>query len=179
MSFDLKLGTPFKLYQQLMGVLPVASMDHIPLAYQDLMYGPNSPILDFYPLEFEQDLNGKKQDWEAIVKIPFIDEERLLKAMAARDHRLTPEERKRNTWGSSSKFSFNSGEPTLYPSSLPGFFPLCIDARVRRSRSTSRPLMGCISFLVFATESSSVQKLWLDSHPSKRFHTRRCWDTTA
>lgn len=37
MSFDLKLGTPFKLYQQLMGVLPVASMDHIPLAYQDLM----------------------------------------------------------------------------------------------------------------------------------------------
>ena len=46
------------------------------------MYDPNSPILDFYPLEFEQDLNGKKQDWEAIVKIPFIDEARLLKAMA-------------------------------------------------------------------------------------------------
>ena len=46
------------------------------------MYDPNSPILDFYPLEFDLDLNGKKQDWEAIVKIPFIDEVRLLKAMA-------------------------------------------------------------------------------------------------
>ena len=46
------------------------------------MYDVNSPILDFYPVEFEQDLNGKKQDWEAIVKIPFIDEKRLLKAMA-------------------------------------------------------------------------------------------------
>ena len=45
------------------------------------MVDVNSPILDFYPQEFEQDLNGKKQDWEAIVKIPFIDEKRLLKAM--------------------------------------------------------------------------------------------------
>ena len=106
------------------------------------MYDPNSPILDFYPLEFELDLNGKKQDWEAIVKIPFIDQARLLKAMAgvlnfiffwflygflssflAREHRLTPEERQRNSWGTSTKFRFNPDETTVYPSSLPGFFP--------------------------------------------------------
>ena len=46
------------------------------------MYDVSSSILDFYPTEFEQDLNGKKQDWEAVVKIPFIDEKRLLKAMS-------------------------------------------------------------------------------------------------
>jgi 5'-3' exoribonuclease 1 len=51
------------------------------------MYDANSPILDFYPEKFEEDLNGKKQDWEAIVKIPFIDEKRLLKAMAGKPHR--------------------------------------------------------------------------------------------
>ncbi|KAG2138024.1 hypothetical protein DEU56DRAFT_347236 [Suillus clintonianus] len=106
-----------------MGVLPAASMDHIQQAYQDLMYDSNSPILDFYPIEFEQDLNGKKQEWEAIVKIPFIDEERLLRAMNSRAHRLTPEERRRNDFGTSTKFSFNPGESTVYPSSLPDFFP--------------------------------------------------------
>lgn len=34
MTFNFELGTPFKPYEQLMGVLPVASMDHIPLAYR-------------------------------------------------------------------------------------------------------------------------------------------------
>lgn len=46
------------------------------------MCNVDSPILDFYPKDFDQDLNGKKQEWEAIVKIPFIDERRLLQAMA-------------------------------------------------------------------------------------------------
>ena len=45
------------------------------------MTEPSSPIIDFYPHDFQLDLNGKKQDWEAIVLIPLIDEKRLLDAM--------------------------------------------------------------------------------------------------
>lgn len=124
MKFDFDIGVPFRPFQQLMGVLPAASQEHIPLAYRDLMYDPNSPILDFYPEKFEEDLNGKKQDWEAIVKIPFIDEKRLLKAMAAREHRLTPEEKSRNQMGQlSDQFTYDPDAVTTYPSSWPGVFP--------------------------------------------------------
>ncbi len=43
--------------------------------------------------------------------------------LSAREHRLTKEEKSRNGYGTSTKFTYNSGEPTVYPSSLPGFFP--------------------------------------------------------
>ena len=33
-----------------------------------------SEIGDFYPTAFSTDLNGKKQEWEAVVLIPFIEE---------------------------------------------------------------------------------------------------------
>ncbi|KAG8967784.1 hypothetical protein FRC03_009333 [Tulasnella sp. 419] len=123
MSFSFELGQPFKPFEQLMGVLPEASKDLVPAAFRELMYDTESPILDFYPQIFEQDMNGKKAEWEAIVKIPFIDKDRLLGAMAARAHRLTPEEQSRNTWGPSTSFVYDATRETHYPSSLPGHFP--------------------------------------------------------
>jgi hypothetical protein len=39
---------------------------------------PQSPIRDFYPVKFDIDMEGKRAEWEGIVKIPFISEERLL-----------------------------------------------------------------------------------------------------
>jgi len=34
MSFEFKLGTPFKPFEQLMGVLPEASKEHVPSAFR-------------------------------------------------------------------------------------------------------------------------------------------------
>lgn len=38
------------------------------------MVEDTSPVIDYYPVNFETDLNGKQQEWEAVVLIPFIDE---------------------------------------------------------------------------------------------------------
>ena len=44
------------------------------VSLQELMTNEGSPVLDYYPVNFRTDLNGKQQDWEAVVLIPFIEE---------------------------------------------------------------------------------------------------------
>ncbi|KAI1003374.1 5'-3' exoribonuclease 1 [Podosphaera aphanis] len=120
-SFE--LGQPFHPFEQLMGVLPDRSKKIVPNVYHDLMTNPESPIIDFYPREFELDMNGKKMEWEAVVKIPFIDEKRLLAAMAPKNKLLTDEEKKRNEFGVTLKYKYDPKVSFTYRSSLVGIFP--------------------------------------------------------
>lgn len=120
---NFRLGQPFRPYQQLMGVLPDRSKTIVPTPYHDLMTNPNSPIIDFYPRDFDLDMNGKKMEWEAVVKIPFIDESRLLPAMETKDRLLSQDEKNRNNFGVSLKFTYSPEVAFTYPSSLVGIFP--------------------------------------------------------
>ncbi|RLV88104.1 5'-3' exoribonuclease 2 [Meyerozyma sp. JA9] len=94
-KFD--LGTPFRPYEQLMAVLPAASGHNLPAVFRDLMSNPDSPIIDFYPEEFEIDMNGKKMSWQGIALLPFIEEKRLLSVLETKYPELTDDERDRNT----------------------------------------------------------------------------------
>ena len=120
---NFRLGQPFRPYQQLMGVLPDRSKRIVPTVYHDLMTSADSPIIDFYPRDFDLDMNGKKMDWEAVVKIPFIDEKRLLSAMSPKDPLLSQVEKDRNEFGVSLRFTYSPDVSYTYPSSLAGIFP--------------------------------------------------------
>jgi 5'-3' exoribonuclease 2 len=84
-----------------MSVLPPRSAEEagIPMAMRQLMKEPFSPLIDFYPVDFGLDLNGKRFTWQAVVLLPFIDEPRLVKILDPLLKRLSANEMVRNRHG--------------------------------------------------------------------------------
>ncbi|XP_024906535.1 5'-3' exoribonuclease 1 isoform X2 [Pteropus alecto] len=123
LKIHFELGKPFKPFEQLLAVLPAASKNLLPTCYQHLMTREDSPIIEYYPPDFKTDLNGKQQEWEAVVLIPFIDEKRLLEAMETCNHSLKTEERKRNQHSECLMCWYDRGTEFTYPSPWPEKFP--------------------------------------------------------
>uniref|UniRef100_A0A671RZY9 5'-3' exoribonuclease 1 n=1 Tax=Sinocyclocheilus anshuiensis TaxID=1608454 RepID=A0A671RZY9_9TELE len=138
LTFD--LGKPFMPFEQLLGVLPSASKDLLPRCYQHLMTSPGSPIVECYPQDFKTDLNGKQQEWEAVVLIPFIDEKCLLAAMEPYTHKLAPSEKARNRHTECAINCFDKELDYAYNSPLPQLFPNIVHCHVRYVLSLQTPI---------------------------------------
>ncbi|XP_013995099.1 5'-3' exoribonuclease 1 isoform X2 [Salmo salar] len=129
LTFD--MGKPFMPFQQLLGVLPAASKDLLPESYRHLMTSENSSIIEYYPLDFKTDLNGKQQEWEAVVLIPFIDERCLLAAMEPYNDHMTKAEKARNRHTECAVYSYDAELDYPYTSTLPDLFPNIMHCHVR------------------------------------------------
>jgi 5'-3' exoribonuclease 2 len=113
MTIHFEHGRISKPFEQLMSVLPAASRHAIPEVFHPLMLEPDSEIIDFYPEDFELDLNGKKFAWQGVALLPFIDMSRLLAAVTAKYPLLSPEDQARNGVGNV-VLIFSESHPTLY-----------------------------------------------------------------
>lgn len=107
-SFPFDPTEPFPNLAQLLSVLPPQSASLLPPPLAELMIHPSSPLAKFYPRDFESDPNGRRQPWEAVVKIPFIEADalreevnRILEADArgTTEPLLSNAERRRNVRG--------------------------------------------------------------------------------
>jgi 5'-3' exonuclease len=103
-------GRPFEPLIQLLSVLPPKSSDFLPVNFAKLMTDENSPIFDFYPNTFKLDLNGKKNLWEGVVILPFIEQKKLIDTVTnlGQKENLSQEEKIRNSFGKDVVFFLDS-----------------------------------------------------------------------
>ena len=62
----------------------------------------SSEIIDFYPINFRLDINGARYAWMGVNLLPFIDRQRLIRAMKRVDKdctMLSSAEKDRNRHG--------------------------------------------------------------------------------
>ena len=131
-------GKPFQPFQQLLAVMPASSAKLFPEVYQELILNETSPLripVDYFPEDFDLDMEGKRADWEGIVLIPFIDEKVLLSAEKTHINpgRLRKEEMERNTLGPVVTFYYDdkSTETAFCQSTLPAHFKNVITSKSR------------------------------------------------
>ncbi|GMF28255.1 unnamed protein product [Phytophthora lilii] len=95
---DPTIAGPLLPFEQLMSNLPSSSANLVPEPYRFLMVSPLSPIKHFYPETFAIDMEGKRNAWEGVNLLPFIDVTLLKQAIAqyCPDSQLTEAERRRN-----------------------------------------------------------------------------------
>lgn len=69
---------PYTPFQQLLCIFPVKSVRaFLPKEYVQLAEGV---LNDYFPSSFDIDLNGRTLPWEAVVLIPFVDEDLFINA---------------------------------------------------------------------------------------------------
>lgn len=70
-----EVNVPYTPFQQLLSIMPTRSIKLLPDGYDTIA---NGELIDFFPIDFDIDLNGRALPWEAACLIPFVDETRAI-----------------------------------------------------------------------------------------------------
>ena len=117
-------GVPFRPFEQLLAVQPPQSAALLPEPFRWLMSAPHSPLASFFPDELKVDFEGKRNDWEGVVLLPFLDEHMLKQCIASVPaSKLTEAQIARNKPGSLVVFRHAPEGAGTVASTLPRAFP--------------------------------------------------------
>jgi hypothetical protein len=97
LNFKFSLDTPYTPIEQLVMIQPPQTADIIPRATRQLMTSAKSPIIQFFPIDFELDiLAGEKFIYSEPI-LPDMVDEMVKPVVTASFAKLTETEKKRNT----------------------------------------------------------------------------------
>nr|QBK90543.1 MAG: XRN 5'-3' exonuclease [Pithovirus LCPAC104] len=65
---------------QLLSVMPLSSKEILPKEISELI-DVSSEISDYYPVDFDIELEGKMNDWQGISILPFVDMKKIISAV--------------------------------------------------------------------------------------------------
>ncbi|KKA28672.1 hypothetical protein TD95_004753 [Thielaviopsis punctulata] len=122
MEINFTKGRIARPFEQLMSVLPAASRHALPEVFHELMLREDSDIIDFYPEDFEIDLNGKKMAWQGVALLPFIDMPRLLAAVQGKYPELSEADHLRNQPGRDALILCDKNEHGIYDDITAAFY---------------------------------------------------------
>jgi 5'-3' exonuclease len=95
---------PVEPYLQLLTILPPQSAHLLPAPYRFIMCNDDSPVIYYYPTEFDFEYYGHKFLWECHPKVPMISPSELIEFIDHYKQKLTMEEKKRNLFGKPLEF---------------------------------------------------------------------------
>ena len=103
--FDNDKSEPFNPYQSLLFILPKESFNLLPQCYQQIP----QLLKEYFPDKIDIDYNGKIAEYESLLLLPVLDEEKMLET-EKNCRKLTQEEEKENKWGTSYLFNKNDSQ---------------------------------------------------------------------
>uniref|UniRef100_A0A3Q3IY83 5'-3' exoribonuclease 1 n=1 Tax=Monopterus albus TaxID=43700 RepID=A0A3Q3IY83_MONAL len=125
LTFD--LGKPFMPFQQLLAVLPAASMELLPECYRVRQPCPN---IQYTPTDMHRTCINQPY---LCVYCVFIEQKCLLAAMEPYTNKLTKEEKARNRHTECTVYTYDKEIDYKYTSTLPQLFPDIVHCHVRKA----------------------------------------------